>query len=100
VRLALFNGHRLGVVRGEPALEIVDVTAALPAWDDGYAANWWLRLCHDFVWLRPRIEEVTGDAASGNGERLAAPTGTGRIVTGDQVTMEIERIGRVRVIVR
>jgi len=53
MKLALFNGNRLGVVRGE---HITDVTAALPQWDNDYAANWWLRMCRDFDKLRPSIE--------------------------------------------
>lgn len=53
MKLALFNGNRLGVLKGE---QMIDVTAALPHWDNGYAPNWWLRLCHDFDEMRPRIE--------------------------------------------
>jgi len=49
----MFNDNRLGVVNGE---QLVDVTTALPQWDNDYAANWWLRLCHDFAALRPRLE--------------------------------------------
>ncbi len=60
MKLALFNGNRLGVVRGET---IVDVTSALPAWDNGYMANFWLRLCHDFDTLRPRLEEAAQSGA-------------------------------------
>ncbi|HEY7066320.1 MAG TPA: fumarylacetoacetate hydrolase family protein [Chloroflexota bacterium] len=61
MKLALFNDHRLGVVRGDT---IVDVTSALPAWDNGYMANFWLRMCHDFDALRPKLEQA---AASGQG---------------------------------
>ncbi|HEU5228556.1 MAG TPA: fumarylacetoacetate hydrolase family protein [Ktedonobacteraceae bacterium] len=53
MKLALFNGNRLGVVVEE---RIYDATAALPYWDNQYAANWWLRLCKDFTQLRPAIE--------------------------------------------
>ncbi len=53
MKLALFNGNRLGVIKEE---QIIDVTAALPHWDNGYAPNWWLRMCHDFDEIRPRIE--------------------------------------------
>jgi hypothetical protein len=34
MKVALFNGNRLGVVVGE---QITDVTAPLPRWDNGYA---------------------------------------------------------------
>ncbi|HLY30048.1 MAG TPA: fumarylacetoacetate hydrolase family protein [Ktedonobacterales bacterium] len=68
MKLALFNGNRLGVVCGAADDKIVDVTAALPAWDDGFAANWWLRLCHDFSALRPAIEA----AQSGQSVLLAS----------------------------
>src|SRR5689334_24458431 len=72
MKLALFNGNRLGVVRDET---IVDVTSALPAWDNEYLANFWVRLCHDFDALRPRLEAAAG---SGQGVpvsevRLNAP---------------------------
>ncbi|MBX5489678.1 MAG: fumarylacetoacetate hydrolase family protein [Chloroflexi bacterium] len=59
MKLAIFNELRLGVLRGDDAL--VDVTAALPQWDNGYAANWWLRLCHDFAELRPRLERAAAE---------------------------------------
>ena len=55
MKLALFNGNRLGVVRGDT---IVDVSNALPHWDNDYAANFWLRLCKDFDSLRGRLEEA------------------------------------------
>jgi len=55
VKLALFNGNRLGVVTGE---HIVDVTAVLPHWDNDYAPNWWLRMCNAFKEIRPAIEEA------------------------------------------
>lgn len=72
MRLALFNENRLGVVRGEDAL--VDVTSALPHWDNDYAANWWLRLCHDYESLRPRLESAAreGQAQPLSGVRLRA----------------------------
>jgi 2-keto-4-pentenoate hydratase/2-oxohepta-3-ene-1,7-dioic acid hydratase in catechol pathway len=53
MKLALFNGNRLGLVTDQA---IYDVTAALPHWDNVYAANWWLRLCHDFAQIRPALE--------------------------------------------
>ena len=34
MKLALFDDYRLGVLRGDEAL--VDVSAALPHWDNGY----------------------------------------------------------------
>jgi 2-keto-4-pentenoate hydratase/2-oxohepta-3-ene-1,7-dioic acid hydratase in catechol pathway len=61
MKLALFNDYRLGVVRDDT---IVDVTGALPQWDNGYMANFWLRLCHDFDTLGPRLQEA---AQSGQG---------------------------------
>ena len=61
MKLALFNGNRLGVVRGD---NVVDVSHALPHWDNEYAANFWLRLCKDFDSLRGRVEEA---AQSGQG---------------------------------
>lgn len=53
MKLALFNGNRLGVVREG---YIYDATMALPHWDNDFAANWWVRMCKDFVRLRPAIE--------------------------------------------
>src|SRR5579884_36885 len=72
MKLALFNDHRLGVVRDDT---IVDVTSALPAWDNGYMANFWLRLCHDFDTLRPRLEEAAqkGQGVPVGQVRLRAP---------------------------
>src|SRR5579883_2932915 len=72
MKLALFNDHRLGVVRDDT---IVDVTSALPAWDNGYMANFWLRLCHDFDTLRPRLEEAAqkGQGVPVGQVRLNAP---------------------------
>ncbi len=61
MKLALFNGNRLGIVRGDT---VVDVTSALPAWDNGYMANFWVRLCADFDALRPKLEAA---AQSGQG---------------------------------
>ena len=73
MKLAIFNELRLGVLRGDDAL--VDVTAALPQWDNGYAANWWLRLCHDFAELRPRLERAAaeGQPVPLSQARLRAP---------------------------
>jgi 2-keto-4-pentenoate hydratase/2-oxohepta-3-ene-1,7-dioic acid hydratase in catechol pathway len=72
MKLALFNGNRLGVVRDDT---IVDVTSALPAWDNGYLANFWLRLCHDFDALRPRLEQAAqgGQGVPVGQVRLNAP---------------------------
>ena len=72
MKLALFNGNRLGIVRDDT---IVDVTSALPAWDNGYMANFWLRLCHDFDSLRPRLEQAAqgGQGMPVSGVRLNAP---------------------------
>lgn len=55
MKLALFDDYRLGVVKDEG---IVDVTAALPQHDSGFAANFWVRLCHNFTELRPKIEDL------------------------------------------
>jgi 2-keto-4-pentenoate hydratase/2-oxohepta-3-ene-1,7-dioic acid hydratase in catechol pathway len=66
MKVALFNGNRLGVVAGE---QITDVTPVLPHWDNDYAANWWLRLCHDFDALRPRIE-----AEASRGQAVPLPS--------------------------
>jgi len=65
MKLAIFDDNRLGLLRGE---QIIDVTAALPHWDNGYAPNWWLRLCYDFEKIRPRIEE---EATRGQGVALS-----------------------------
>ena len=59
MKLALYDDNRLGVLRGDDHL--VDVTGVLPHWDNGYAANFWLRLCHDFAALRPRLEQAALD---------------------------------------
>ena len=56
MKLGIFDEHRLGLVIGE---EMVDVTEALPHYDPGYAANFWLRMCRDFDVLRPRIERAS-----------------------------------------
>ena len=56
MKLRIFDEHRLGLVIGE---EMVDVTEALPHYDPGYAANFWLRMCRDFDVLRPRIERAS-----------------------------------------
>jgi len=73
MKLALFDDYRLGVLRGDDHL--VDVTGALPHWDNGYAANFWLRLCHDFDALRPRLEQAAldGQVVALSGVRLRAP---------------------------
>jgi 2-keto-4-pentenoate hydratase/2-oxohepta-3-ene-1,7-dioic acid hydratase in catechol pathway len=75
VKLALFNGNRLGVISGEHSDLIIDVTAALPHWDNEYAANWWLRMCKDFEEIRLRIEAETarGNAIQVSSIRLNAP---------------------------
>lgn len=65
MKLALFNGNRLGVVKDE---QIIDVTAVLPHWDNGYAPNWWVRMCNDFDEIRPHIEV---EAFRGNGVPLS-----------------------------
>jgi 2-keto-4-pentenoate hydratase/2-oxohepta-3-ene-1,7-dioic acid hydratase in catechol pathway len=62
VKLALFHGGRVGLVQGD---EIVDVTAAIPGFDVGYAQNHWLRMCADFDGYLPAIE-----IAATTGERL------------------------------
>ncbi len=73
MKLALFDDYRLGVLRGEEHL--VDVSGALPHWDNGYAANFWLRLCHDFDALRPRLEQAAldGQPVPLSSVRLRAP---------------------------
>lgn len=75
MKLAIFNDLRLGVISGEQNDIITDVTAALPAWDNDYAPNWWLRLCRDFEELRPRLaaEAAQGDALPLSSVRLRAP---------------------------
>lgn len=65
MKLALFHGNRLGVLKGD---QMIDVTAALPRWDNDYAPNWWLRMCHDFDEIRPHIEAAS---ARGQGIPLA-----------------------------
>jgi len=55
MKLAIFDGGRLGVVDGAA---LVDVSAAVPGWDAGYAANWWLRLCESWPSLRPELERA------------------------------------------
>ena len=65
MKLALFNGNCLGILKGE---QVIDVTAALPHWDNGYAQNWWLRMCHSFEEMRPRLE---AEAARGQGVPLS-----------------------------
>lgn len=68
MKLAIFEDNRLGVIESG---QIIDVTAALPHWDNGYAPNWWLRMCHNFDELRPRIES---EAARGQGVPLSQVT--------------------------
>lgn len=55
MKLALFDGGRVGIVEGT---EIVDVTSAVPGFDSGYAQNHWLRLCADFDELRGSLEQA------------------------------------------
>ncbi|WP_155058235.1 fumarylacetoacetate hydrolase family protein [Streptomyces blattellae] len=55
MKLALFDGGRIGVVKDS---EIVDVTSAVPGFDSGYAQNHWLRLCADFHELREPLERA------------------------------------------
>lgn len=68
MKIALFDEHRLGVVRGD---SVVDVTGALPAHDAGLAANFWVRLCADLPRLRPELERL---AATGEGRPLSSVT--------------------------
>jgi 2-keto-4-pentenoate hydratase/2-oxohepta-3-ene-1,7-dioic acid hydratase in catechol pathway len=73
VRLALFDDHRLGAVRGD---EIVDVTDALPAHDpDPVTAGWWRALCRDFLARRPDLEAAAkaGTPVPLDRVRLRAP---------------------------
>lgn len=72
MRLALFDNYRLGVVA---EAGMVDVTSAVPGWDTAFATNSWVRLCHSFESLRPRIEEVAsrGHAVPLTDVRLRAP---------------------------
>ena len=66
VKLAIFDDNRLGLLRGE---QRIDVTTALPHRDNGYAPNWWPRLCHDFAQIRPRIEARAWRSQASNYER-------------------------------
>ncbi len=59
MKLALFNGNRLGIVQGE---ELRDVTSAVPQWDNELATNWWVRMCKNFDTLRPILEEEASRA--------------------------------------
>jgi 2-keto-4-pentenoate hydratase/2-oxohepta-3-ene-1,7-dioic acid hydratase in catechol pathway len=72
VKLALFDGGRIGVVEDS---EIVDVTSVAPGFDSGYAQNHWLRLCADFEKLREPLERVaaTGPRIPIEQVRLDAP---------------------------
>jgi 2-keto-4-pentenoate hydratase/2-oxohepta-3-ene-1,7-dioic acid hydratase in catechol pathway len=61
VKLALFDGWRLGVVTGD---EVADVTGALPGHDpDPLTAGWWRALCRDFGTLRPVLESAARSAS-------------------------------------
>ncbi|WP_432198262.1 fumarylacetoacetate hydrolase family protein [Streptomyces sp. bgisy027] len=62
MKLALFDGGRIGVVKDS---EMVDVTSAVPDFSSGYAQNHWLRLCADFEELRESLEQ-----AAATGPRL------------------------------
>ncbi|MBE8477400.1 MULTISPECIES: fumarylacetoacetate hydrolase family protein [Streptomyces] len=72
MKLALFDGGRIGVVEDS---EIVDVTSVAPGFDSGYAQNHWLRLCADFEKLREPLERVaaTGPRIPIEQVRLDAP---------------------------
>src|SRR5215210_6841715 len=62
MKLAIFDDHRLGAVSAGGST-IVDLTGALP-WPhdpDPLGAGWWVRLCRDFAWLRPRLEAAADD---------------------------------------
>jgi 2-keto-4-pentenoate hydratase/2-oxohepta-3-ene-1,7-dioic acid hydratase in catechol pathway len=63
VRLAILDGLRLGVVRGD---EVADVTAALP-WPherDPVTAGWWRKLCRDLDLVRPALAAAASDPSS------------------------------------
>jgi 2-keto-4-pentenoate hydratase/2-oxohepta-3-ene-1,7-dioic acid hydratase in catechol pathway len=60
VKLALFDGWRVGVVDVD-AQTVCDVTSMVPgAGDpDPLGAGWWVRLCRDFNALRPALEKAS-----------------------------------------
>ena len=61
MKLALFNGFRLGVVLDEPTGEptVVDVSDAVGAHDrDPLTAGWWRALCRDWQTLRPAVSDA------------------------------------------
>jgi 2-keto-4-pentenoate hydratase/2-oxohepta-3-ene-1,7-dioic acid hydratase in catechol pathway len=67
MRLALFDGNRLGVVTAGPSGDrIVDVTSALP-WPhdpDPLTAGWWRALCRDFDGVRAGLERAAAEGPS------------------------------------
>ncbi|MDJ0396261.1 fumarylacetoacetate hydrolase family protein [Rhodococcus sp. G-MC3] len=70
MKLALFNGNKLGVVTAGMDDQIVDVTDALP-WPhdpDPLTAGWWRALCRDFDQVRPALERA---AATGVAHPIA-----------------------------
>lgn len=74
MKLALFDGQRLGVVAGDG---IVDVTGALP-WPhdpDPLTAGWWRRLCRDHESVLPllRAAAEAGEPRALEDVRLRAP---------------------------
>lgn len=85
MKLALFNGNKLGVVTPGMNDQIVDVTDALP-WPhdpDPLTAGWWRALCRDFDQVRPALERAaaTGVAHQIVESSLQAPVlGPSKIV--------------------
>lgn len=58
MKLCLYNGRRVGLLRSEQ--ELVDVTSAIPGWSDDPLADFFVRLCRDFDDVRPDIEVAAG----------------------------------------
>ncbi len=76
VKLAIFDGYRLGLVSADEQF-IVDVSDAVP-WpidDDPLGAGWWVRLCRDLPSLRPFLQAAadSGEPKPLDSVRLRAP---------------------------
>jgi 2-keto-4-pentenoate hydratase/2-oxohepta-3-ene-1,7-dioic acid hydratase in catechol pathway len=73
MKLCLFDGRRVGVVRADTSL--VDVSAVVPGWSADPLSCFFNRLCRDFDELRPVLEQAAADgpAMSLTDVRLSAP---------------------------
>ena len=61
MKLALFDGNRVGIVEGE---DVFDVTAAIPDWSDPWPPVFMIRLFANWADMRPKLEAARATAAA------------------------------------